>query len=93
MAFTAEQKAAYRAVLAPNSTDAQWLYFITECERRQLVPGVHVVFTLKQASEWNRQLQAYVNTEKVTLITTIVALRLLAERTGKFAGYGDTIYY
>lgn len=93
MPFTAEQQASYRAVLAPNATDNQWNYFITECERRQLVPGVHVVFQLKNVGEWNRQLGAYVNTDKVTLITTIVALRLIAQRTGAFAGYGETRYH
>ena len=91
--FTEEQKAAYRAVIAPNATDAQWEYFCTECQRRNLIPGTHVVFQVRPAKEWNAQLQQQVTVQKVALVTTINALRLIAERSGKFKGYGRFTYY
>jgi len=91
--FTEEQKAAYRAVVAPNATDAQWEYFCTECERRALIPNTHVVFQVRPAKEWNAQLQQQVSVQKVALVTTINALRLIAERSGKFKGYGRFTYY
>ena len=84
--FTEEQKRAYRAIVAPNATDAQWEYFCTECQRRNLIPGTHVVFQVRPAKEWNAQLQQQVTVQKVALVTTINALRLIAERSGKFKG-------
>jgi hypothetical protein len=91
--FTDEQKALYKAALAPQATAEQWGYFITECERRALVPGVHVVFSTRTAKEFSKQLQRDITVEKVTLITTINALRLIAERSGKFEGYGRFTYF
>lgn len=91
--FTDEQKRLYRAALAPQATAEQWDYFITECERRALIPGVHVVFQLRTAEEFNPALQRKVTVQKVTLITTINALRLIAERSGKFEGYGRFTYF
>lgn len=91
--FSEQAKATYRASFAPNATDAQWALFISECERRDLVPGVHVVFKLQNEREYNKQLQAYTTVEKVVLITTINALRLIAKRSGDFRGYGRTTYF
>lgn len=91
--FAPEQLKAYRATYAPNATDEQAEIFFTECQRRALIPGVHVVFQLRKASEFSAALQRKVDVQKVTLITTINALRLIAERTGKFKGYGKFIYY
>jgi hypothetical protein len=92
LVFTSEQRAAYRQ-FAANATDEQYNLFITECERRRLIPGVHVVFQLRKAREFSLQLSRNIDVEKVTLITTINALRLIAERTGKFNGYGKFTYY
>lgn len=91
--FSTEQKAAYRAEHAPSATDAQWEFFIMECERRRLVPGVHVAFKIKMVDEWSKALQNWAKVPKVVLITTVNALRLIAERGGKFEGYGATKYY
>jgi hypothetical protein len=91
--FSPEQRETYRAEHAPNATDAQWSFFIAECERRQLIPGVHVVFKLKLVDEWRPALSSWVKVAKVVLITTVNALRLIAERTGKFEGYGNTMYH
>lgn len=91
--FSPEQKSAYRSAYAPGATDEQFNLFITECERRSLVPGVHVVFQVRPAQEWNAKLQQKVKVEKVALITTINALRLIAERSGKYEGHGPFKYY
>lgn len=91
--FTDAQKVTYREQMASNATDSQWSYFITECERRQLVPGVHVIFRLEPAEEFSKELQRTITVNKVILITTINALRLIAERPGKYAGHGPFIYY
>ncbi len=91
--FNEEQRRVYRAAHAPQATDEQYDFFITECERRALIPGTHVVFNLRKASEYNMQLQRYVDVFRPTLITTINALRLIAERTKKFEGYGNVTFY
>ena len=91
--FTEEQKKAYKAVIAPNATPEQWTYFITECERRALIPGTHVVFSVRNANEYDPRLKQSVQVQKVALVTTINALRLIAERSGKFKGYGKFTYY
>src|SRR5258708_5816167 len=93
MQFTEEQKSAYRKILAPNATEEQWTYFIGECQRRELIPGVHVLFQVRNAEEFSQQLQRKIQVQKVTLVTTINALRLIAERSGKFRGYGRFTYY
>lgn len=91
--FTSAEKEAYRKAFAPTATDDQWSLFINECERRALVPGIHVVFQIRDAKEWNEQLKGQVDVKKVVFITTIAALRLIAERAGKYAGHGPFTYY
>ena len=91
--FTEQQKSAYRKAYAPTATDDQWNLFVTECERRALIPGAHVVFNLRPAQEYNDALKQKVSVMKVALITTINALRLIAERSGKYEGHSPFLYY
>lgn len=91
--FTDAEKASYRNVYAPTASDAHWNLFIQECERRALVPGVDVVFQLRDTKEYNEQLRASVDGKRVVFITTISALRLIAERSGKYAGHGPFTFY
>jgi len=92
--FTDQQKATYRAAFAPaGATDEQWNLFVQECERRALVPGKDVVFQLRSAKEYDKDLKRDVYVKKVTFITTIGALRLIADRSGKYEGHGPFIFY
>ena len=91
--FTDAEKSAFRSTYAPTASDDQFAIFINECQRRALVPGVHVVFNLRDAKEYNRELKQSVYVKRVALITTINALRLIAERTGHYDGHGPFIYY
>jgi RecT family len=91
--FTEAEKAVFRTAYAPAATDDQWSLFIQECERRSLVPGTHVIFQTRNASEFNAQIGRRVSVQKVTLITTVNALRLIAERSGKYDGHSPFIYY
>ncbi len=91
--FTEPEKSAFRSIYAPTATDEQFALFIQECERRQLVPGKDVVFQLRTATEWNAELRQKTFVKKVTLITTIGALRLIAERSGRYQGRGPFVYY
>ena len=97
--FTEEQKRLWKATYAATSTPDQWAVFIEECERRALIPNTHVVFSLRNANEYDPITREWVKTKKVAFITTINALRLLVDRYSDknpdraFQGYGDTIYY
>lgn len=91
--FSDAEKASFRTAYATGATDEQWSLFIQECERRALVPGTHVVFQTRNATEYNAQLNRRVSVQKVTMITTINALRLIAERSGKYDGHGPFVYY
>ena len=78
--------AAIRAEYAKGATDSQWTLFISECKNRNLRPGVHLVFQLRRTKEYDADTGAYIWVQKPYWITTIAALRLIIERTGKYAG-------
>ena len=84
--FTAEELAAFRQEYAKGATDSQFTLFISECERRGLRPGAHLVFQLRNAKEYDPAIGASVFVKKPYWITTISALLLIAERTGKYDG-------
>lgn len=92
--FTDTEKAAFRAAYSPaGATDEQWSLFINECQRRALVPGKDVIFQLRSAQEFDKDLNRKVYVKKVTFITTIGGLRLIAQRDGHYEGHGPFIYY
>lgn len=84
---------AMRKEYAPNATDDQWILFMSQCERRNLVPGRHVIFGTRKVSTFDKATQAWVDEQKVTLITTVEAMRLIAERTGKFKGQRPIVWH
>lgn len=86
LSFSPEQKKAFRAAYAANATDEQFALFISECERRALVPGTHVTFSIKNEREFESTLGAYVPVKKVVMVTKIQALRLIADRAEKYTG-------
>lgn len=86
--FTPEQKAAYRKNYAPGATNDLFELFILECERRELIPGEDVVFQTRTEDSYNHELHRTVAVTKPAFITTVVALRKLAAKTGQMNGYG-----
>jgi hypothetical protein len=91
--FSEEQKSAWTTAYLPTATAEQQALFFNECERRALIPGIHVVFQLRSANEYSAALGRVVSVQKVTMISTINALRLIAERSGKYEGHAPFIYY
>lgn len=91
--FSEAEKAALRAEYAPKATDDQWLIFINDCERRALIPGRHVYFRLQKASTFNRETQTWVDEWHPIMITSLEAMTLLADRTGKYNGQRPVIWY
>ena len=89
-------------------TDAQWASFAAEfckgftkeqaevcrtfCEVRGLLPGKHVIFNLRNSSDWDEAAGAKVKTTKIIFMTTIDASRLIAERTKLYNGQAPEQY-
>lgn len=89
-------------------TDAQWGSFAAEfckgftkeqaevcrtfCQVRGLLPGKHVIFNLRQSSEWDEGVHAKVKVTKIIFMTTIDASRLIAERTKLYNGQAPEQY-
>lgn len=92
MKFTEEELTAFRAEYAKGSTDSQFSTFISECEARSLRPGVHLVFQLRRSKEYDSTTGAHIWVSKGYWITTIAALRLIAQRTGEYLGQGVEEY-
>lgn len=93
LVFSSVEKDAFRSEYAAAATDAQFDFFINECSRRALVPGVHVVFNLRSTTEYSQTLKSSVTVQKVAFLTTIYALRLIAQRDGNYEGHGPFTYY
>lgn len=91
--FTPEFLDAARKEMAPKATDAQWVLFAQSCIQRNLVPGRHVIFGLRKVNTFNKELQQWVDEEKVAFITTIEAMTLIAERTEKYDGQRAAVWY
>lgn len=92
MEFTQEESAAMRAEYGKGATDTQWNLFLSECKARNLRPGVHLVFQLRSAKEYDPTVNASVFVKKGFWITTIAALRLIAQRTGEYLGQAEEEY-
>lgn len=92
MEFTQEESAAMRAEFGKGSTDTQWELFLSECKARNLRPGVHLVFQLRNSKEYDPSVGASVFVKKAYWITTIAALRLIAQRTGEYLGQAEEEY-
>jgi len=92
MEFTQEESAAMRAEYGKGATDTQWELFLSECKARNLRPGVHLVFQLRNAKEYDPTVGASTFVKKAYWITTISALRLIAQRTGEYLGQAEEEY-
>jgi phage recombination protein Bet len=90
--YTPEELQAIRQECAPGATDSQFTLFLTECKSRNLVPGRHVIFQLRRTSEYDSATGAKMWVSKPVLITTIPALRLIAQRSGEYLGQGREKY-
>jgi hypothetical protein len=91
--FSPEELTAFREEMFQGFTDTQFNLAIAECKRRNLVPGQHVYFQLRNSSEWSAEIGAKVSTKKLTKVTTIDAFRLISQRTGEYTGQGKAKFY
>jgi phage recombination protein Bet len=84
--FTEQELKALRAEIAPQASDDQFAVFMAECRHRGLYPGRDVILQIRGSREWDSEVGAEVYKKKATQITTIGALRKIANDTGVYAG-------
>jgi hypothetical protein len=84
--FTDAELSAIRSEYCGGATDQQFELFISECKARNLRPGPHLVFQLRNAKVYDPDTGTSRFVKKPYWITTIGALRLIALRTGQYGG-------
>ena len=84
--YTDSELKAMKSEYARSATQQQFDLWIAECRNRGLVPVKDVVLQVRATKEWNPDTKQKEFVKKTVHITTIQALRKLAERTGKYAG-------
>ena len=92
MEFTDQELKAIRSEFCRGFSDEQFQVCMTFCRIRNLMPGKHVVFTVRKSNEWDAEVGAKVKTEKIVFITTIDAARLIAQRTKEYTGQAPEQY-
>ena len=90
--FNEKELAAIRAEFCQGFTDEQFDVAMAFCRVRNLLPGKHVVFQLRNSNEWDEVVKAKVKKTRIIFITTIDASRLIAQRTGLYGGQGPEDY-
>ena len=84
--FSPEELKSLRQVYAANATDDQFTVWLAHCKQRDLVPGQDVILQIRKSKEYDTELRAYVAKKNLVMVTTIGALRKIAERTGHYGG-------
>lgn len=77
--FTGDEIALIKETVAQGATDAEFKVFLYQCSRTGLDPLAKQIYSI---ARWDSQLQK----NKRTTQTSIDGFRLIADRTGKYAG-------
>jgi hypothetical protein len=92
MEFTEQELHSIKAVYCPGFSEEQFQVAMTFCRVRNLLPGKHVIFSLRTSKEWDESVGAKRPVTKVIFMTTIDASRLIAERTHLYNGQAPEQY-
>ena len=90
--FTDTDWSALKAEYCKGFTDEQAEVCRTFCKLRGLIPGKHVIFSLRRSKEWDEAAGAKVPITKIIFMTTIDAARLIALRSGEYVGQDQEVY-
>lgn len=87
--YNTEQIEILKTQIAKGCNNEELKYYLTICKHLDLNPFNRQIYALKRRT-WNSDKQAY--DEHLTVQMGIDGFRLIAERTGKYAGSDEPVY-
>lgn len=82
-AFSPSQLELIKSQIAKGASDSELAYFVSVCERTGLDPFQRQIYAIMRRDR---------DTAKMTIQTGIDGYRLIADRTGRYAGSDDPVY-
>lgn len=84
--FDREQVDLIKGQLVPDATDGELALFIQQCKRTGLDPFSRQIYAVMREQNQKDERGNWVKVKRMTIQTAIDGFRLIAERTGKYAG-------